>query len=74
MKMWREKLAVLLTTSWIGLTVLGCVPAGSDVWCLTNKPRVPTDVEYAVMDRAGKEDMRVHNLYGQRRCGWKVPE
>ena len=45
------------------LTLLGCVSAGSDVWCRTNDPRQPTEAEYAAMDRASKEKMRTHNAY-----------
>jgi hypothetical protein len=48
----------------------GCVSASSDVWCLTNVPRQPTEAEYAGMDRQSRERMRTHNAYGAKRCGW----
>lgn len=35
-----------------------------------NSPRMPTAAEYAGMDRASKEEMRNHNQYGERHCGW----
>ena len=54
----------------IGLTVLGCASKAEPDWCLTNSPRMPTEAEYAVMDRQAKEDMRSHNAKGEKWCGW----
>lgn len=55
-------------------TIHGCASlgAGADVWCQTNDPRRPTEVEYEAMDRQSREDMRTHNAYGAARCGWRA--
>lgn len=67
------RLAPFLTTILTAITLLGCAATaqGPDVWCSTNRPRTPTAAEYAGMDRASKEDMRTHNTFGAKQCGWK---
>ena len=57
-----------------GLTVLGCASKAEPDWCLTNSPRMPTEAEYAVMDRQSKEWMRDHNARGMKFCGWDANE
>ena len=61
--------------SLIALTLLGCGnpdrTGAYEAWCTLNVPRTPPPAVYAAMDRQEKEDMRNHNEFGKRHCGWE---
>lgn len=65
---------VSLVTIGVGACVNGAQPPAQpaiDAFCVTEKPWRPTDAE---IDRMSDDEVSrklAHNIYGQRKCGWK---